>query len=109
MTEVITDRKIFEYDVHSLVKAFYPKEEVTVSFAEEIPESFSGYGIAYGDNCPIKVSYYRDGTALKTILSEETKEAIRYAVFRIDDVVWLRKIIVDLREQIENMKRGDPE
>ena len=72
MTEVITDRKIFEYDVHSLVKAFYPKEEVTVSFAEEIPESFSGYGIAYGDNCPIKVSYYRDGTALKTMLSEET-------------------------------------
>lgn len=40
------------------------------------------------------------------ILSEEAKEAIRYAVFRIDDVVWLRKIIVDLREQIENMKKG---
>ena len=39
------------------------------------------------------------------ILSEDAKEAVRYAVFRIDDVIWLRKIIVDLREQIENMKK----
>lgn len=40
------------------------------------------------------------------ILSEEAKEAIRYAVFRIDDVVWLRKINNHLHEQIENMKKG---
>ena len=72
MTEVITDRKIFEYDVHSLVKAFYPGEEVTVSFLEDVPESFSGYSIVYGDNCPLNVSYYSNGTASITVLSEET-------------------------------------
>ena len=38
------------------------------------------------------------------ILNEDTKESIRYAVYRIDDVIWLKKQISDLKEQIEHMK-----
>ena len=31
MITVLLDKAEFEYDIHSLVKAFYPKEEVYVS------------------------------------------------------------------------------
>ena len=75
MTEVITDRKIFEYDVHSLVKAFYPEEEVTVSFLEGVPGDFSGYRISYADKCPLNVSYYKNGRAGASVSSEEIIEA----------------------------------
>ena len=50
---------------------------------------------------------FKDGLrkiANNPILNDETKEAIRFAVYRIDDVIWLRKQINDLKEQIENMK-----
>ena len=39
MIEVIVNRPSFEYDIHSLVKAFFPREDVSVrvqeAFAEE--------------------------------------------------------------------------
>lgn len=41
MIEVITDRPGFEYDIHSLVKAFFPGEEVAVRVREEFQEDTS--------------------------------------------------------------------
>lgn len=41
MIEVITDRPGFEYDIHSLVKAFFPGEEVSVRVREEFQEDTS--------------------------------------------------------------------
>ena len=40
------------------------------------------------------------------ILNEETKEAIRFAVYRIDDVIWLRKQNKDLQEKCENIMKA---
>lgn len=40
------------------------------------------------------------------ILSEEVKTAIRFAVYRLDDITWYRKRISDLQEEIENMKKA---
>ena len=37
------------------------------------------------------------------ILSKETQEAIRFAAYRMDDIIWLRKINSDLRETIKNI------
>lgn len=37
-------------------------------------------------------------------LSKEAKEAIMFAVYRIDDIIWLNKLIGDLREEIKNLK-----
>ena len=37
------------------------------------------------------------------ILSEEAQEAIRFAVYRMDDIVWLRKINSGLKETIKNI------
>lgn len=34
MIEIIVNRPSFEYDIHSLVKAFFPKEEVSVRVQE---------------------------------------------------------------------------
>ena len=69
MIEILTNRKIFEYDVHSLVKAFYPKEDVSVSFSPDIPEGFSGYVITYADDRLLNttsgqllnISFYQNG------------------------------------------------
>lgn len=38
------------------------------------------------------------------ILSEETKNAIHYAIFQMDDADFLRKRCSELKETIENMK-----
>jgi len=38
MIEVIVNRPSFEYDIHSLVKAFFPKEDVTVRVREDFIE-----------------------------------------------------------------------
>ena len=37
------------------------------------------------------------------ILSKEAQEAIRFAAYRMDDIIWQRKIISDLRETIKNI------
>ena len=54
-----------------------------------------------------EIGRYKDALrriANNEILSEETKEAIRFAVYRIDDIVWYKREISDLKEQIEHMK-----
>ena len=38
MIEVIVNRPGFEYDIHSLVKAFFPREDVSVRMQEEFRE-----------------------------------------------------------------------
>lgn len=38
MIEVIVNRPSFEYDIHSLVKAFFPRENVTVRVREDFIE-----------------------------------------------------------------------
>ena len=38
------------------------------------------------------------------ILSKETKEAVLYAVFQIDDNTWLRNHVLELEEEIRNIK-----
>ena len=38
------------------------------------------------------------------ILSDEAKAAIRYAVYRLDDNIWMRNRIYELQEQCRNMK-----
>ena len=52
--------------------------------------------------------YERNKTMLRKIannpiLSKEAQEAIRFAVYRMDDIIWLRKINSDLRETIKNI------
>lgn len=37
-------------------------------------------------------------------LSKEAKEAIMFAVYRIDDIIWMNKLISDLREEIKNLR-----
>lgn len=39
-------------------------------------------------------------------LADDVRDAVRYAVFILEDNVLMRKICADLREQIENMKKG---
>ena len=41
--------------------------------------------------------------AYNPILSREIQEAIRFAAYRMDDIIWQRKIISDLRETIKNI------
>ena len=40
------------------------------------------------------------------ILTKEVREAIRFAVYRMDDIDWLWKINTDLRETIENVMKA---
>lgn len=65
MIPVLTSRQIFEYDIHSLIKAFYEKEEVRVivfdSQSEKLPEGFSGFCLLY-EEASIVFSAYKDGT-----------------------------------------------
>ena len=39
------------------------------------------------------------------ILTRETQEAIRHAMWAIDENAWLKKTIGELRETIDNMKK----
>ena len=39
------------------------------------------------------------------ILTDDTKRAIRFAMYRLDDITWLRKRNNDLQDMLDNMKR----
>ncbi len=63
--EVRISEANYEYDIHSLVKAFYPEEEVHVK-QEETGENYSGFKVFYGN--PSKQSaviYYENGSELQ--------------------------------------------
>ncbi|MBQ7564913.1 MAG: coproporphyrinogen dehydrogenase HemZ [Lachnospiraceae bacterium] len=87
MISVITNRQIFEYDIHSLVKAFYGREEVRVSVAEELPKDFSGFflqyeeiaaswGINRADPNTVAFSVYSEGKLLDTEKEEVSRETL---------------------------------
>ena len=40
------------------------------------------------------------------VLTEEVKKAIRFALYRLNDNIWLRKIISDRDEEIANIKNN---
>ena len=76
MIKILTNQHIFEYDIHSLFKAFYPHEDVTIEFAAHIDNDslahFDGFTVQYKEKCPIYVSYYKDGTLSHQSASPES-------------------------------------
>ena len=42
MIEVIVNRPSFEYDIHSLVKAFFPREDVQVRVQDTFTDETTG-------------------------------------------------------------------
>lgn len=40
------------------------------------------------------------------ILSTEAKQAIRFAVYRMDDIIWLKKEIKELQEKCSNIMKA---
>lgn len=63
MITVELNESNFEYDIHSLVKAFYPEHDVLVKEGsrEDFPESMFHMRVAYGEN-EISVIFEQDGT-----------------------------------------------
>ena len=39
------------------------------------------------------------------ILSAEAKQAIRFAVYRMDDIIWLKKEVKELQEKCTNIMK----
>lgn len=37
------------------------------------------------------------------VLSDDTKQAIRFAVYRMDDIIWLKKMNKELQEKLKNI------
>lgn len=60
MIQVYLSDLSFQYDVHSLIKAFYQEEDVTVSALEQPGPSYTGFVIREQDAFMI-CSYYKDG------------------------------------------------
>ncbi len=59
--EVRISEANYEYDIHSLVKAFYPEEEVHVK-EEETGENYSGFKVFYGnEKITSFIQYFVDG------------------------------------------------
>ncbi len=50
MITVRLSEMVFEYDIHSLVKAFYQNEDVHFALIEETGEDFSGFEVCYLDD-----------------------------------------------------------
>lgn len=40
------------------------------------------------------------------ILSAEAKQAIRFAVYRMDDIIWLKKEVKELQEKCSNIMKA---
>ena len=63
---VTINRADFQYDIHSLVKAFYPEEDVTVR-QEETGIDYSGFEIYADSDKKMKLAYYENGTEIHKI------------------------------------------
>lgn len=65
--EVRISEANYEYDIHSLVKAFYPEEEVHVK-NEETGEQYSGFKVFYGSPADLSdITYLEDGREVDRI------------------------------------------
>ncbi len=63
--EVRISEENYEYDIHSLVKAFYPNQDVHVK-CEETGECYSGFKVFYGNQeRDTIIQYYKDGIEIK--------------------------------------------
>ncbi|NLG04096.1 MAG: coproporphyrinogen dehydrogenase HemZ [Clostridia bacterium] len=56
----------FQYDIHSLVKAFYPEEDVTVRQGKTGID-YSGFEIYYSNDQIMKLAYYENGIIVHKI------------------------------------------
>ena len=65
MIEVIVNRPSFEYDIHSLVKAFFPKEDVAVRVQEDFTEETS---------LRVKIDFTEDTVTMELLENGISKE-----------------------------------
>lgn len=88
--EVRLSESNYEYDIHSLVKAFYPEEEVHVK-AEETGENYSGFKVFYGNgSAESHMEYYEGGKLLAQTrfdMQEDnrsyTKNSLKQGLYRV--------------------------
>ncbi len=78
MTEVIMNKSGFEYDVHSLVKAFFPQEDVAVRVQEAFAETGGlGIKVTFSEES-VEIGVLEEGKERKRqscqIVSEDRKE-----------------------------------
>ncbi len=85
MITVTVNEPKFEYDIHSLVKAFYPESEVKViNNRDDISENASVFSVLYGEN---SFSFFEDGTELLRVpvkpgsTRTEEKNAVKRLVY----------------------------
>ena len=89
MIEIRLSKQEFEYDVYSLVKAFYQKEELHTEITCETGDDFSGFKVFYSED-EISVSRYESGAVLQEIVSEvaglsvkEKKSVLKRMLYRL--------------------------
>ena len=90
MIEVIVNRPSFEYDIHSLVKAFFPREDVSVRVQEAFAEESKIRLKLYFTDEKIDISLLEDGEEKETGSDgidygnrKETKDRMKRLLYRI--------------------------
>ena len=86
------NKQDFEYDLHSLVKSFYPGEDVTVCYEEpeNAGEALLKISVIYKEQ-EIAVRFEKDGQVVKEDTEaveyeknrKETKNHLKYRVYRM--------------------------
>ena len=75
MITVQLNRADFEYDIHSLVKAFFPAEDVLVGVGEQPAEEEISFHIV--------TNYRKDSIEIMVMPEDETSERVSHTV-RVD-------------------------
>ena len=93
MIAVLLNKQDFEYDVHSLIKAFYPGMDVHIFYEEKQPEeAFEKKFYILYENQKIQISIFeKDGTQLLQDQVEvdyyadrkETKNRLKQLLYRM--------------------------
>ena len=70
MIDIVFNKKEFEYDAYTLIKAFYPQEEVSILYeGEEKIETFQEKEEAF---LVVKITYNKEDTRLEILKNKET-------------------------------------
>lgn len=70
MIDIVFNKKEFEYDAYTLIKAFYPQEEVSILYeGEEKTEAFQEKEEAF---LVVKITYNKEDTRLEVLKNKET-------------------------------------
>lgn len=70
MIDIVFNKKEFEYDAYTLIKAFYPQEEVSILYeGEEKTEAFQEKEEAF---LVVKITYNKEDTRLEILKNKET-------------------------------------